>query len=160
MIFERSSDIGTFFYSDSWYEYTGLTPEQSAGDGWRQALHQEDLEGFRERPLSEEDPDTMHERRMRFRRKDGQYRWMLVRSVPVRNEQGEIVRRVGAIDGYFDAMVQAQNAVRENEMQFRAIFEAAVAGQTKASVTTGLFIRVNQRFSRDDRIFRGRICFR
>src|SRR5690242_14663103 len=67
MIFERSSDIGTFFYSDSWYEYTGLTPEQSAGDGWRQALHQEDLDGFRERPLSQEDPATMHERRMRFR---------------------------------------------------------------------------------------------
>src|SRR5215470_2368738 len=82
MIYERYSDIGTFFYSDSWYEYTGLTPEQTAGDGWIQALHAEDLERFRS-SAAEEDPANMHERRMRFRRKDGQYRWMLVRSVPV-----------------------------------------------------------------------------
>src|SRR4029077_7748799 len=145
IIYERSSNIGTFFYSDSWYEYTGLTPEQTAGDGWMQALHPEDLERFRSRSAAEEDPDIMHERRMRFRRKDGQYRWMLVRSVPVRGENGEIVRRVGAITD-IDAMVHAQNALRENEAQFRAMFEAAVVGQTQASATTGLFTRVNQRF--------------
>src|SRR6266481_1732541 len=34
----------------------------------------------------------------------------------------------------------------ENEAQFRAMFEAAVVGQTQASATTGLFTRVNQRF--------------
>ena len=145
IIYERSSNIGTFFYSDSWYEYTGLKPEQTAGDGWMQALHPEDLERFRSRSAAEEDPDSMHERRMRFRRKDGQYRWMLVRSVPVRGENGEIVRRVGAITD-IDAMVRAQNALRENEAQFRAMFEAAVVGQTQAIVTTGVFTRVNQRF--------------
>lgn len=144
-IYERSSNIGTFFYSDSWYEYTGLTPEQTAGDGWMQALHPEDLERFRSRSAAEEDPDVMHERRMRFRRKDGQYRWMLVRSVPVRGENGEIIRRVGAITD-IDAMVRAQNALRESEAQFRAMFEAAVVGQTQASAATGLFTRVNQRF--------------
>ena len=145
MIYERSSNIGIFFYSDSWYEYTGLTPEQTAGDGWMQALHPEDLERFRSRSAAEEDPHIMHEWRMRFRRKDGQYRWMLVRSVPVRGENGEIVRRVGAITD-IDAMVHAQNALRENEAQFRAMFEAAVVGQTQASATTGLFTRVNHRF--------------
>ena len=145
MIYERSSNIGTFFYSDSWYEYTGLTPEQTAGDGWMQALHPEDRKRLRGRSAAEEDPDIMHERRMRFRRKDGQYRWMLLRSVPVRGENGEIVRRVGAITDN-DAMDHAQNALRENEAQFRAMFEAAVVGQTQASATTGLFTRVNQRF--------------
>jgi PAS domain S-box-containing protein len=52
---------------------------------------------------------------------------------------------VGAITD-IDAMVHAQNALRENEAQFRAMFEAAVVGQTQASATTGLFTRVNQRF--------------
>jgi len=145
MIYERSSNIGTSFYSDSWYEYTGLTPEQSAGDGWMQALHPEDLERFRGRSAAEEDPQIMHEWRMRFRRKDGEYRWMLVRSVPVRRNNGEIVRRAGAITD-IDAMVHAQNALRESEAQFRAMFEAAVVGQTQASATTSLFTRVNQRF--------------
>ena len=145
MIYERSSNIGTFFYSDSWYEYTGLTPQQTAGDGWMQAVHPEDLDRFRSRSAAEEDPDIMHERRMRLRRKDGQYRWMLVRSVPVRGENGEIVRRVGAITD-IDAMVRAQNALRESEAQFRAMFEAAVVGQTQASAITGVFTRVNQRF--------------
>ena len=145
IIYERSSDTGTYFYSDTWYEYTGLTPEQTAGDGWMQALHPEDLQRFRSRSATEEDPDIMHEWRMRFRRKDGQYRWMLVRSVPVREENGAIVRRVGAITD-IDAMVNAQNALRKSEAQFRAMFEAAVVGQTQASAVTGQFTRVNQRF--------------
>jgi PAS domain S-box-containing protein len=145
IIYERSSDTSTYFYSDTWYEYTGLTPEQTAGDGWMQALHPEDLQRFRSRSATEEDPDIMHEWRMRFRRKDGQYRWMLVRSVPVREENGAIVRRVGAITD-IDAMVNAQNALRKSEAQFRAMFEAAVVGQTQASAVTGQFTRVNQRF--------------
>jgi PAS domain S-box-containing protein len=145
IIYERSSDTGTYFYSDTWYEYTGLTPEQTAGDGWMQALHPEDLQRFRSRSATEEDPDIMHEWRMRFRRKDGQYRWMLVRSVPVREKNGAIVRRVGAITD-IDAMVNAQNALRKSEAQFRAMFEAAVVGQTQASAVTGQFTRVNQRF--------------
>ncbi|HZH83575.1 MAG TPA: PAS domain S-box protein [Phototrophicaceae bacterium] len=145
IIYERSSDTGTYFYSDTWYEYTGLTPEQTAGDGWMQALHPEDLQRFRSRSATEEDPGVMHEWRMRFRRKDGQYRWMLVRSVPVREENGAIVRRVGAITD-IDAMVNAQNALRKSEAQFRAMFEAAVVGQTQASAVTGQFTRVNQRF--------------
>jgi PAS domain S-box-containing protein len=138
IIYERSSDTGTYFYSDTWYEYTGLTPEQTAGDGWMQALHPEDLQRFRSRSATEEDPGVMHEWRMRFRRKDGQYRWMLVRSVPVREENGAIVRRVGAITD-IDAMVNAQNALRKSEAQFRAMFEAAVVGQTQASAVTGQF---------------------
>ena len=143
MIYERHSNGGNFFYTDNWYEYTGLTPQQTLGDGWMQALHPDDVERLRRRSAAEKDPAIMHERRMRFRRKDGQYRWMLIRSVPVRGENGEVVRRVGAITD-IDDMVRAQQALRENEAQFRAMFEAAVVGQSQASVVTGLFTRVNQ----------------
>ncbi len=144
MIYERYSKGGNFFYTDDWYEFTGLTPEQTVGNGWMQALHPDDVERLRTRSAAEMNPAIMHERRMRFRRKDGQYRWMLVRSVPVRGENGEIVRRVGAITD-IDDMVRAQNALRENEAHFRAMFEAAVVGQSQASVATGLFTRVNRR---------------
>ena len=144
MIYERHSNGGNFFYTNDWYEYTGLTPAQTVGDGWMQALHPDDIERLRRRSAAEKDPAMMHERRLRFRRKDGQYRWMLVRSVPVRGDKGEIVRRVGAVTDIED-MVRAQNAVRENEAQFRAMFEAAVVGQSQASAATGLFTRVNQR---------------
>jgi PAS domain S-box-containing protein len=109
-----------------------------------QVLHPDDVERLRRRSDGEKDPAIMHERRLRFRRKDGQYRWMLVRSVPVRGENGEIVRRVGAVTD-IDDMVRAQNALRENEAQFRAMFEAAVVGQSQVSAATGLFTRVNQR---------------
>lgn len=145
MIYERYVNGGNFFYTDDWYEYTGLTPQQTVGDGWMQVLHPDDIERLRRRSVAERNPAIMHERRMRFRRKDGQYRWMLARSVPVRGENGEIVRRVGAITD-IDDMVRAQNALRENEAQFRAMFEAAVVGQSQASAITGLFTRVNQRF--------------
>ena len=67
-----------------------------------------------------------------------------MRSVPVRGANGEVVRRVGGITD-IDDMVRAQDALRESETQFRAMFEAAVVGQSQASATSGLFTRVNQR---------------
>ncbi len=87
---------GSAVYSNRrWLEYTGLTQEQNAGFGWEQVVHPDDalrLQGERERTLRTGD---VYEGECRYRGKDGKYRWFLFRSIPVRDENGEITSWLG-----------------------------------------------------------------
>ena len=78
-----------------WYEYTGLSHEDSTGLGWQRALHPDDLpEATRlwSHSLATGEP---YEVEYRFRRLDGVWRWFLGRAIPVRDTQGDIIRWFG-----------------------------------------------------------------
>ncbi len=58
----------------------------------------------------------------RARRADGEYRWILSRAVPLRDELGHIIRWYGAsID--IDDRKQAEQELRKSEEQWRDVFE-------------------------------------
>jgi PAS domain-containing protein len=38
-----SPDGSNEFMSQRWHDYTGLSPEQSQGDGWQEPVHPDDL---------------------------------------------------------------------------------------------------------------------
>ena len=83
------------FLNQRWIDYTGLSPEQALGWGWQAAIHPEDLEKLMAtwlRLLASGEPGQEEARLRHF---DGEYRWFLFRAVPVRNEQGTVVRWYG-----------------------------------------------------------------
>ena len=79
----------------SWEAYTGQTRAEYQGWGWLQALHPEDREGtataWRE-TLAEAQAFYAE---YRLRRRDGQYRRVTARAVPVRGPEGRLVEWVG-----------------------------------------------------------------
>lgn len=84
------------FYNQRWYDYTGLTYEESISQGWAPALHPED----RQRCLNSWAQAIRHgesyEMEYRFRnRSNGTYRWQLGRALPLRDAEGQIVRWLG-----------------------------------------------------------------
>ena len=80
------------FLNQRWHDYTGLSPQEARGRGWRVAVHPEDLQKvldtFRALRTSGEPREIEH----RLRRHDGEYRWFLFRVEPLRDELGNIVR--------------------------------------------------------------------
>jgi PAS domain S-box-containing protein len=79
------------YHNQRWYDYTGLTPEASAGDGWHEVLAAEDAADFGERWRAAVTAGENFEGMYRFRRgSDGAYRWHLVRAVPLRDEHGAV----------------------------------------------------------------------
>jgi PAS domain S-box-containing protein len=76
-------------------EYTGLSAEQTAGSGWQAAIHPDDLERHAGKWSEAVATGRPHESEARFRRSDGQYRWHLDRGVPLRDEDGNIVKWYG-----------------------------------------------------------------
>jgi PAS domain S-box-containing protein len=76
-------------------EYSGMSAEQTAGLGWQAAIHPDDLERHAGKWMEAVATGKPHENEVRFRRSDGQYRWHLDRGVPLRDEDGNIVKWYG-----------------------------------------------------------------
>jgi PAS domain S-box-containing protein len=95
-------------------EYCGMPPEQIAGSGWHAATHPDDLERHNARWLACVASGEPSEDELRFRRADGEYRWHLVRGVPLRDEAGNIVKWYGVVTDIEDRK-WADEARRRNE---------------------------------------------
>jgi formate hydrogenlyase transcriptional activator len=84
---------GTFLYANQTVrDYTGLTQEEVSSGGFRQVFHPQDderLRGERDAAISRGVPFD-YERRVR--RRDGQYRWLLVHYNPLRDGAGNVIR--------------------------------------------------------------------
>src|SRR5437660_8621138 len=68
------------FCNVQWLSYTGLTQEQVQGEGWQRMLHPDD----RERVLMAWEESVA--------KGTGAYRWFLHRAMPLRGEQGSVVK--------------------------------------------------------------------
>jgi PAS domain S-box-containing protein len=98
MTFTASSDGSCTFVNKRWTEYTGLSIVETSGAGWQDAIHPEDLVPNSEKWKNSVATGKFFEDETRFRRAaDGEYRWFLVRGLPLRNRRGKIVRWYGTL---------------------------------------------------------------
>ena len=77
-----------------WHDYTGLSPEESYGWGWKAAVHVEDLPALLN-AWGTRDVQEGRECEVRLRRSDGVFHWFLVRREPPHHETGAVVRWFG-----------------------------------------------------------------
>jgi len=83
------------WFNQQWYDYTGLTSEQSLNNGWRQAHCPHNLNKTLEAWESAMAAGKTYEVIHQLRRHDGLYRWFLTRAVPTLNSEGEIIYWIG-----------------------------------------------------------------
>src|SRR6266436_8892587 len=81
-------------FNRRWYEYTGLSPEESFGWGWTAAVHCDDLVRLLDR-WAARDTERRRECDVRLRRSDGDFQWFLLRYEPVCDPAGAVVRWYG-----------------------------------------------------------------
>src|SRR5437016_11699522 len=106
------------FVNQRWLEYTGLSLEEALANSTR-TVHPEDLPGIMEKWRTDMAVGEPCEDEMRLRRADGEYRWFLVRTVPLRDEQGNIVKWYGTSTD-IEELKQAEDTLRRNQAFFAA----------------------------------------
>ena len=137
MTFTALSDGSCTFVNKRWTEYTGLSVEQSSGAGWQRAVHPEDLAQHSENWRISVATGRLFEGEARFRRAtDGEYRWFLVRGVPLRDPHGKIVKWYGTLTDIEDRKRAEQE--REKLSQLEAglahINRVSMMGEMAASL--------------------------
>lgn len=87
---------GNVQFNRKWYEYIGWV-KGTEGWGWKENVvhHPDDLERTVTKWKHSLETGEPYEINYRVRRHDGQYRWMLGRAVPIRDEEGNIVEWFG-----------------------------------------------------------------
>ncbi|WP_121811865.1 PAS domain-containing sensor histidine kinase [Mucilaginibacter kameinonensis] len=83
------------FYNQRWFDYTGLRYGETAGWGWQQIVHPDDLQRTLDVYLDSLRTGKVFELENRYLRWDKTYRWHLNRAVPLRDDTGEILFWVG-----------------------------------------------------------------
>jgi PAS domain S-box-containing protein len=94
-VWSAQPDGSVDFVNRRWLEFSGFPLKQALGWGWADALHPEDrarmVEGWQAAVAS----GNALEAEARMRGADGEYRWLLFRSVPQRDRSGKIVKWYG-----------------------------------------------------------------
>ncbi|WP_262031547.1 PAS domain-containing protein [Microvirga sp. Mcv34] len=101
------------YYNQRWYEYTGVPEGSTDGEAWNGMFHPEDQErawAVWRQCLETGEPYHIE---YRLRHRSGEYRWVLGRAQPVRDEEGRIKRWFGTCTDIHD-FKQAQDALRES----------------------------------------------
>ena len=110
------------FFNHGWLEYLGVPITDLLGWRWTSAIHPEDVEALvsKWRASIESGDPFVHESRVR--RADGEYRWLLHRKEPLRNELGAIVKWYGSSIEIEERKI-AEEKIREQEMELTQILD-------------------------------------
>src|SRR5207244_6367346 len=107
------------FVNQRWLDYTGLSFEEEIENPTR-VIHPDDLQSVMEEWRAHMAEGRPYEDEMRLRRADGEYRWFLVRTDPLRNETGEIVKWYGGSTD-IDDRKRAEQELNGTSQQSRAL---------------------------------------
>jgi len=103
------------FINQRFLEFTGRSVADIPGWDWGSLLHPNDLTRYVGQWQAAVATGEPVESEARVRRMDGDYRWLLIRSVPLRDEQGNIVKWYAtSID--IEERHRAEDALRRSEV--------------------------------------------
>lgn len=109
-----------------WRELTGQSP-QHARDRWAECVHPEDRDAIAASWLQFIEKGGVFKRQYRLRCRDGQYHWIAVNGVSLRQNDGAIREWIGTFNDITDRKL-AEEALRRKEEDYRSIFEQALEG--------------------------------
>ncbi|WP_444544559.1 PAS domain S-box protein [Reticulibacter mediterranei] len=120
------------YVNQHWRDYTGLTPEQVQSDkrAYLQFIHPEDRESNRAVVQRALDTGTMFEHEERLRNaQTGEYRWFLVRGMPMRDDTGQIIKWCGTCTD-IEEQKRIEQALRESQERTSSLMNSTIIGVT------------------------------
>jgi len=126
------------YFNKPWLEYLGVTLDKMTGWNWTAFIHPEDLEGIVAKWRACLASGETFEYETRVRRANGEYRWMFHRKVPLRDENGNIVKWYGSsLD--IDERKTAEEQLRRNAQELQRSEFYLAEGQRLAHMGSWAF---------------------
>src|SRR6266566_1981150 len=120
------------FLNQRWLEYTGLSLKEAIKQP-TSTMHPEDTPRAMDKWSRHIAAGESFEDEMRLRRADGEYRWFLVRTAPLFDEQRNILKWYGTSTDIEDRK-RAEEALRETQAVLAHVARASIVGELTASI--------------------------
>jgi PAS domain S-box-containing protein len=127
MIVVSDTDKSCTFLNKTWLEFTGRTLEEAHGNCWPEAVHPEDLERCGSRFTAAFDARQSIDIEYRLRRADGDYRWVLDRSVPRFTPDGAFAGFIGSCIDITDLKQNQERMLATQKLESLGVMAAGVA---------------------------------
>ncbi|HJS79712.1 MAG TPA: HWE histidine kinase domain-containing protein [Vitreimonas sp.] len=109
-----------YWYNQRWFDYTGTALEEMQGFGWKQVHHPDHVERVLASYTRAVEAGQPWEDTFPLRGKDGEYRWFLSRALPIRDEDGQVVRWFGTNTDITERLqAEEQRTLLINELNHR-----------------------------------------
>ncbi|EFH88467.1 PAS domain S-box protein [Ktedonobacter racemifer] len=109
-------------------DYIGASPEYMLGDEWWQFVHPDDYE--RIQALRRHSRETGEPYEIEYRLKDGQtgaYRWFLGRTLPVRDDTGQIIKWLGTSTD-IEGQKRIEESLRQSQERVSVLMNSTMIG--------------------------------
>ena len=136
LAFTTLADGSNVWANQRWVEYTGLSVDSTSGFGWRPTLHPDDVDGHVNKWQESLASGEPFESEARHRSANGEYRWFLVRAVPLRDENGKIRKWYGTLTDIEDRKraEQERERLRQLEADLAYMSRVMTMGELAASL--------------------------
>jgi PAS domain S-box-containing protein len=95
LIWMSDTDKLCTYFNKSWLDFTGRSIDRELGNGWAEGVHGDDVHRCLETYTRAFDQRDNFRMEYRFRRRDGEYRWILDIGVPRFSEDGSFLGYIG-----------------------------------------------------------------
>lgn len=126
LIWVTQQDRTRAFVNQAYVAYHGASYEEARTTDWRSIIHPDDQDRVLQESLAGESTGQPFSMEARYRRHDGEYRWLKSFSRPRFGGSGEVVGFVGVAFDVTDIR-EAQARLEESEARFRTVADSAPA---------------------------------
>jgi PAS domain S-box-containing protein len=133
MVWSTRADGYHDYFNRRWYEFTGAREGATDGQSWNDVFHPDDQERAWNQWRHSLESGDPYEIEYRLKHRSGQYRWTLGRALPIRNDEGKIIRWMGTCTDIHDQK-QASEILAANEAKLRVILSQLPVGVVIADV--------------------------
>lgn len=119
------------YLNQRWATYSGISTEELLHDGWSKILNPDELESITRKWQQGFETGQDIQLEVRKRSKEGNYRWFLCKSQPMRDEEGNILMWAGSCTDIHDMRLMVQELLESNE-QMSALSDQVQTAYKKA----------------------------
>jgi PAS domain S-box-containing protein len=136
MAFSTLPDGSTEFINRRWFEYSGLSIKDISRFGWELTVHPDDFHEHVSKWQTSLASGEPFENEVRHRGVNGEYRWFLIRAVPLRDESGHLVKWYGTLTDIEDRKRAEEERERLHQLQadLAHVSRVSMMGELAASL--------------------------
>ncbi len=114
MVWSSRADGQNDYSNRRWSDFTGLSNAELLGTSWVTIIHPDDLARLQALWADSLATGALFEIEHRLRHHSGEYRWVLNRALPVRDEAGRVIRWMGTVTDMHDQKLAAEELKAAN----------------------------------------------